>query len=31
MPFYWLAYLRKYKGLLVHKDTISSFVASIHP
>ena len=24
-------YLRKYKGTLVHKDTISSFVATIAP
>lgn len=31
MPHYWLVYLRKYKGTLVHKDTISSFVASINP
>ncbi len=27
----WLIFLRKNKGTLVHKDTISSFVASIKP
>ncbi len=27
----WLVYLRKYQGILVHKDTISSFVASVNP
>ena len=31
LPFYWLVYLRKYKGTLVHKDTISSFIATIAP
>ena len=29
LPFLWLVYLRKYKGQLVHKDTISSFIATI--
>lgn len=27
----WLIFLRKYQGKLVHKDTISSFVSTIHP
>lgn len=27
----WLIFLRKNKGALVHKDTISSFVASVNP
>lgn len=27
----WLIFLRKNKGTLVHKDTISSFVASVNP
>lgn len=27
----WLIFLRKNKGVLVHKDTISSFVASVNP
>lgn len=27
----WLIYLRKYQGKLVHKDTISSFVATVNP
>lgn len=31
LPFYWLIYLRKYKWILVHKDTIASFVASFRP
>lgn len=26
----WLVYLRKYQGVLVHKDTISSFVSSVN-
>ncbi len=27
----WLIYLRKYKGMMVHKDTISTFVSSVLP
>jgi len=27
----WLVYLRKYQGVMVHKDTISSFVESVNP
>jgi hypothetical protein len=27
----WLVFLRKYKGKLVHKDTISSFVNTVNP
>lgn len=27
----WLVFLRKNRGALVHKDTISSFVASVNP
>ena len=31
LPYYWLVYLRKYKGFQIHKDTISAFVASVKP
>lgn len=31
MQALWLIFLRKNKGILVHKDTISSFVASVNP
>lgn len=27
----WLAFLRKYQGILVHKDTIAEFVSSVLP